>query len=46
MLADNIGIRGEYTYTMYGDEDVIVLGVPVKFDPNQHLFRVGIAYYF
>ena len=46
MLADNIGVRGEYTYTMYGDEDVNIGGVPVNFDANQHLFRIGVAYYF
>ena len=43
MLADDIGVRGEYTYTMYEDIDVIP-GVNV--DPDQHLIRVGIAYYF
>ena len=43
MLADNIGIRGEYTYTMYEDVDIIP---GVNLDPNQHLFRIGVAYYF
>ncbi len=38
----NIGVRGEYTYTIY--EDKTVLGVNV--DPDQHLFRIGVAYYF
>ncbi len=46
MLADNIGIRGEYTYTIYEDETVNILGVPVEFDNSQHLFRVGVAWYF
>ena len=47
MLGDNIGIRGEYTYTSYEDEDVNVFGaIPVNIDPDQHLFRVGVAYYF
>ncbi len=43
MLADNIGVRGEYTYTIYEDIDVIP---GVNFDPSQHLFRIGVAYYF
>ena len=43
MLADRIGVRGEYTYTMYEDP-FSVSGV--EFDINQHLFRVGVAYYF
>jgi len=38
----NIGVRGEYTYTIY--EEKTVLGV--KVDPDQHLFRVGVAHYF
>jgi outer membrane immunogenic protein len=47
MLADNIGVRGEYTYTMYEDEDVNVFGaIPANIDPDQHLFRVGVAWYF
>lgn len=43
MLADNIGVRGEYTYTMYEDPFDIS---GVDFDINQHLFRIGVAYYF
>jgi outer membrane immunogenic protein len=43
MLADNIGVRGEYTYTMYEDP---FSASGVEFDINQHLFRVGVAYYF
>jgi outer membrane immunogenic protein len=43
MLADNIGIRGEYTYTSY-DDPFNVSGV--EFDLDQHLIRVGVAYYF
>ena len=43
MLADNICVRGEYTYTIYEDpSDVSGLEI----DLNQHLFRVGVAYYF
>ena len=38
----SVGVRGEYTYTNY--EENTVLGVEV--DPDQHLFRVGVAYYF
>jgi outer membrane immunogenic protein len=43
MFADNIGVRGEYTYTMYEDVD---LGAGINVDPDQHLFRVGVSYYF
>ena len=43
MLADNIGVRGEYTYTIY-DDPFDIPGLDV--DANQHLLRVGIAYYF
>ncbi len=43
MLAENIGIRGEYTYTSY-DDPFDVTGVEVDLD--QHLFRIGVAYYF
>ena len=46
MLADNIGIRGEYTYTIYDVDDFSVSGITVEEDITQHLFRVGIAYYF
>ena len=42
-LGDNIGVRGEYTYTLYGDVDI---APGVNFDADQHLFRVGVAYYF
>ena len=42
MFADNIGVRGEYTYTIY--EDPGITGFDI--DANQHLFRVGVAYYF
>ena len=43
MLADNIGVRGEYTYTIY-DDPFDFSGVEIDLD--QHLFRVGVAYYF
>jgi outer membrane immunogenic protein len=43
MLADNIGVRGEYTYTQY-EEPSNPSGL--DWDINQHLFRVGVAYYF
>lgn len=46
MLADNIGVRGDYTYTIYGVDDFTVNGTAVEEDITQHLFRVGIAYYF
>ncbi|MCH8036708.1 MAG: outer membrane beta-barrel protein [Proteobacteria bacterium] len=42
----NIGVRGEYTYTIYEDDDIVASGVAVHFDRDQHLFRVGVAYYF
>ena len=42
-LADNIGVRGEYTYTIYEDPSDVS---GVSLDINQHLFRVGVAYYF
>jgi len=42
-VSDNIGVRGEYTYTIYDDID---LGSGVNVDADQHLFRVGVAYYF
>ena len=38
----SVGVRAEYTYTDY--EDITVLGVKVA--PEQHLFRIGVAYYF
>lgn len=43
MPADNIGVRGEYTYTIY-DDPFDISGV--DFDLNQHLLRIGVAYYF
>ena len=43
MFADNIGVRGEYTYTIY-DDPYDIPGLDV--DTNQHLFRIGLAYYF
>ena len=46
MLADNIGVRGEYTYTIYDVDDFTVNGVAVEEDTTQHLFRIGVAYYF
>ena len=42
-LSDNIGVRGEYTYTIY-DDPFDISGVEIDLD--QHLFRVGVAYYF
>lgn len=39
----NFGYRAEYTYTIYEDPFEIS---GVDFDFNQHLFRVGVAYYF
>ena len=42
-LGDNIGVRGEYTYTSYDDVDIVP---GANFDADQHLFRVGVAYYF
>lgn len=41
MPVKHVGIRMEYTYTMYSDG---VKGVDI--DMNQHLARVGLAYYF
>ena len=43
MLGENIGVRGEYTYTLYEDVDVVP---GANIDADQHLFRVGVAYYF
>ncbi|HEY5597244.1 MAG TPA: outer membrane beta-barrel protein, partial [Kiloniellales bacterium] len=43
MLANNIGVRAEYTYTIY---DVPDLFPGVSTDANQHLFRIGAVYYF
>ena len=42
----NFGYRAEYTYTIYSVDDFAVGGIAVEEDINQHLFRVGIAYYF
>ena len=42
-FGDNIGVRGEYTYTSYEDVDIVP---GANFDADQHLFRVGVAYYF
>ena len=42
-LGDNIGVRGEFTYTNYEDISSVA-GVNVDID--QYLFRVGAAYYF
>ena len=39
----NFGYRAEYTYTIY-DDPFDIPGVDV--DTDQHLFRVGVAYYF
>ncbi|MCZ6742971.1 MAG: outer membrane beta-barrel protein [Alphaproteobacteria bacterium] len=38
----NVGIRGQYTYTDYDDPDIPGWVI----DAEQHLFRVGVAYYF
>jgi outer membrane immunogenic protein len=46
MLADNIGVRGEYTYTIYDVDDVVISGITIEDDVDQHLFRVGVAWYF
>ena len=46
MLADNIGVRAEYTYTIYDVDDVVVGGITIEDDVDQHLFRIGVAYYF
>ena len=43
MLSNNLSARAEYTYTIYED----ALDIPgVGFDVNQHLVRIGVAYYF
>ena len=39
MFAGNIGVRGEYTYTIYENIDVVP-GLNV--DPDQHLFRTPV----
>ena len=46
MLAENIGIRGEYTYTIYSVDDFTISGFKFEDDVDQHLIRVGVAYYF
>ena len=38
----NVSVRGEYTYTNYEDPDIAGLDI----DLDQHLVRVGVAYYF
>ena len=43
MVADNIAIRGEYTYTIYSDPDIVP---GLEIDADQHLILLGIAYYF
>jgi outer membrane immunogenic protein len=42
-ITDNFAVRTDYTYTIYNDPTNIS---GVDFDVNQHLFRVGGAYYF
>ncbi len=42
MFAGNIGVRGEYTYTIYSDPGITGFDI----DASQHLFRIGVAYYF
>ena len=46
MLADNIGVRAEYTYTIYDVDDFTISGFKFEDDVDQHLFRIGVAYYF
>jgi len=43
MFANNIGVRAEYTYTIYDAPDVYP---GISTDINQHLFLIGAAYYF
>ena len=38
MLSNNLSARAEYTYTIYEDA--------LDIDINQHLVRIGVAYYF
>ena len=43
ILWDNFSARVEYTYTIYED----IWDIPgVDFDVDQHLVRIGVAYYF
>ena len=43
MLSNNLSARAEYTYTIYED----ALDIPgLDLDINQHLVRIGVAYYF
>ncbi len=42
-ITDNFAVRTEYTYTIYNDPTDIS---GVDFDVNQHLVRVGGAFYF
>lgn len=43
MVANNISIRAEYTYTIYDDPDI---APGLSIDPDQHLVRIGASYYF
>ena len=43
MVADNVAIRGEYTYTIYNDPDI---APGIEIDADQHLILLGVAYYF
>ncbi len=43
MLSNNLSARAEYTYTIYED----AFDIPgMDFDVDQHLVRIGVAYYF
>jgi len=43
ILWDNFSVRAEYTYTIYED----ALDIPgMDLDVDQHLVRIGVAYYF
>ena len=42
-ITDNFALRAEYTYTIYNDPTDIA---GVDLDVNQHLARVGAAFYF
>ena len=43
MFAENIGVRGENTYTIYEEPSD---SAGLDWDINQHLFRIGVAWYF
>jgi len=43
ILWDNFSVRAEYTYTIY--EDALDIS-GVDLDVDQHLVRIGVAYYF